>query len=137
MFFLKKISQYKVFEKVAACIKDFHWWNFCAAVQFGLWSRITPWKFVKIQEVPSLVCGFFCILTSCGSTFLIPIASSVLNQYSMLIEIYHFINSSLWSCFCFEKEVTSFYRNYSLRNSRSCYISVNSMQLHSTWFYMN
>ena len=29
--------------------------------------------------------------------------------------------------FCFEKEVTSFYRNYSLRNSGNSYLSVNCM----------
>ena len=28
---------------------------------------------------------------------------------------------------CFGKEVTSFYRNYSLRNSRNFYLSVNYM----------
>ena len=38
---------------------------------------------------------------------------------------------------CFEKEVTSFYQNYSLRNLRNSYLSVTACNNYSTCFYMN
>ena len=84
---------------------------------------------LKIQKVSSLVCGFFFILISCANIFLIPIAScaswssmSVVDQYSHLIDI---CQRSLFEViFCFEKEVRSFYQNYSMRNSRNYYLSV-------------
>ena len=43
---------------------------------------------------------------------------SVLDQYSHANRC-HCINSFSVKLYCFEKEVTSFYRNYSLRNSRN------------------
>ena len=30
-----------------------HWWNFSAGMQVGLWTRITPWKSVKILNPDS------------------------------------------------------------------------------------
>ena len=53
---------------------------------------------------------------------------SVLDQYShanryMSIHQQFFCEVTL----CFEKEVTSFYQNYSLRNSRNSSLSVNCM----------
>ena len=53
---------------------------------------------------------------------------SVLDQYSYanryLLFHQQFFSEAI---LCFEKEVTSFYRNYSLRNSRNSYSSVNCM----------
>ena len=33
------------------------------ALQGGLWINITPWRYVKIMQMPRLVCGFGQILT--------------------------------------------------------------------------
>ena len=64
----------------------------------------------------------------CINIFLIPIASSVLNQYfradrctTLQRQFFCEVVS------CFEKEVTSFYRNYSFCNSRNSCLSVNRM----------
>ena len=47
---------------------------------------------------------------------------SVVDQYSHLIDICQ--RSLCEVIFCFEKEVRSFYQNYSMRNSRNYYLSV-------------
>ena len=109
-----------------------HWWNFHAGVQVGLCTRVTPWwKSIKIQKVSSLVCGFFCILLLCANILFTPIASSVLNQYSHANQYMSFHQQFFFEViFCFQKEVTSFYRNYSLSNSRNSNLSVNCMFLH-------
>ena len=74
-------------------------------------------------------------LISCANIFLIPIASSASWSSMSVLDQYSYANRYLlfhqqFSCeviLCFEKEVTSFYRNYSLRNSRNSYSSVNCM----------
>ena len=54
---------------------------------------------------------------------------SVLNQYSHANQYMSFHQQFFCEViFCFENKVTSFYRNYSLRNSRSSYLSVNCTQ---------
>ena len=51
------------------------------------------------------------------------IASSALNQNSHANQYRLFCQQFFCEVlFCFEKEVPSFYRNYSLRNSRNAYI---------------
>ena len=67
---------------------------------------------------------------------LIPIASSMTWIYNTKLMLllthanrYKSFHQQLFceDIFCFQKEVTSFYRNNSLRNSKNAYLSVNSM----------
>ena len=80
---------------------------------------LDPHNSMKVGKNPEsvlLVCGVFCILTSCANTFLIPITSSVLDQYSHANRYMSF-HQQFFSevIFCYEKKVTSLLSNFLLK----------------------
>ena len=106
-------------------------------------NKQTPWKSVKIPKVSSLVCGFFFILISCANIFLIPRTSSaswssisVLDPYSHANRYMSFHQQFFCEViFCFEKEVTPFYRNYSFVIQEIIIYLLTACNNYSTSFY--